>query len=142
MFDARTVPLVKRSWFEEELLYLLMNLTTFSRYHIRQLTQHMTYFTNAPATPALACASLLFFSKYSKRKRTNCINATTKDPSAADPKWYLQQTPCDSKAHRLQQAIICHMQKGDAQTVSRQPQRTTTLQIPSVTCRNCLIMHE
>lgn len=34
--------------------HLLMNFMTFSRYHMKQLTQHIRYLTNAPATPALA----------------------------------------------------------------------------------------
>ena len=43
--------------------HLLMIFMTFSRYHMKQLTQHIKYLTNAPATPALAWANLLFFSR-------------------------------------------------------------------------------
>ena len=77
--------------------HLLMNLTTFSRYHMQQFTQHMRYFTNAPATPALAWAILLFFSRYSSRNLTNWIRETTKEPRATEPRWYLsalQTTIC------------------------------------------------
>ena len=39
---------------EGNVAHLLMNFMTFSRYHMKQLTQHIKYLTNTPATPALA----------------------------------------------------------------------------------------